>query len=171
MAALRHLRHEMFCRAYIKHDGNASEAYREVYNPPKPENARTYAAIIFRRSPKVRARIQELREIMARRADITIEKILTDYQRALDLAKAQEKPADIVNAATAQAKLVGLLKDRQEIGAPGDFDNMDSVADILAAVEREAGPETALKLAEVMGLDKNNEQDLIDLEPASNAQN
>ena len=40
---------------------------------------------------------------MAKRADITEDKILADYQDALDLAKAQEKADSIVNAATAQA--------------------------------------------------------------------
>jgi len=96
---------------------------------------------------------------MAKRADITEDKILTDYQAALDLAKTQRKPDSIVNAATAQAKLVGLLKDRIETKNVDNFENMDSISDILQAVSDQAGPEAALALAKALGVDnspKNN---------------
>ena len=91
---------------------------------------------------------------MAKRADITEDKILTDYQVALDLAKTQEKPDSVVNAATAQAKLVGLLRDRTEVGKPGDFEQLESVSEILEKVSQEAGPEAASALAAAMGIDK-----------------
>ena len=86
---------------------------------------------------------------MAKRADITEDKILTDYQVALELAKQQAKPDSIVNAATAQAKLVGLLRERVETG---DFDKMDNVSDILEAVAKEAGPEVASPLSNAFGI-------------------
>ena len=89
---------------------------------------------------------------MAKRADITEDKILTDYQVALELAKQQAKPDSIVNAATAQAKLVGLLRERVETGETGDFDKMDNVSDILEAVAKEAGPEVASALSKVFGI-------------------
>jgi hypothetical protein len=91
---------------------------------------------------------------MAKRADITEDKILTDYEEALKLAKAQAKPDSIVNAATAQAKLVGLLKDRIETKNADDFENMDSISDILQAVADQAGPEAAAALSKAFGLDK-----------------
>jgi hypothetical protein len=97
-------------------------------------------------------RISELRQAMAKRADITEEKILTDYQEALQLAKAQQKPDAIVNAATAQAKLVGLLKDRIETKYVDDFDSMESISEILQAVEKQAGAEAALALSQAFGL-------------------
>jgi hypothetical protein len=89
---------------------------------------------------------------MAKKADITVDKILTDYQEALNLAKAQAKPADIVNAASAQAKLVGLLRDRQEVGAPGSFDQAQSLEDIVAAAEAEGGQEVGDALRKAFGL-------------------
>ncbi len=92
---------------------------------------------------------------MARRADITEDKILTDYQIALELAKEQAKPDSIINAATAQAKLVGLLRDRSEVGKPGDFERLESVSEVLAKVSEEVGPEAALALSKAMGLAKN----------------
>ena len=91
---------------------------------------------------------------MAKRADITEDKILTDYQEALALAKEQQKPDSMVNAATAQAKLVGLLKDRIETKNVNDFENMESISDILEAVTAMIGPEAALALSKAFGLDK-----------------
>lgn len=89
---------------------------------------------------------------MAKRADITVDKILSDYEQALQLAKAQEKPNEIVNAATAQAKLVGLLRERVETGSPGDFAAMDNISDVLEAVAEQVGPEVALALSKAFGL-------------------
>ena len=91
---------------------------------------------------------------MAKRADITEDKILTDYQEALALAKKQQKPDSMVNAATAQAKLVGLLKDRIETKNVNDFENIESIDDILQKVADEVGTEAAAALSKAFGLDK-----------------
>ncbi len=95
---------------------------------------------------------------MIKRADITVDKILADYQLAIDMAKSQSKPTDLVNAATAQAKLVGLLKDRIEAGGPGDFDHMENISDVLEKVAQEIGPEAALALSNAFGLTNNQEE-------------
>lgn len=111
---------------------------------------------------------------MAKRSDITIEKILTDYQDALTLAKEQSRPADIVNAATAQAKLVGLLRDRVETGQPGEFDHLDSVSDIIEKVAAEVGSEAAKALMKVLGYSDQGTSEsgqLMTIEPASDAIN
>lgn len=89
---------------------------------------------------------------MAKRSDITIEKILTDYQNALVMAQADGKTGDMIAAATAQAKLVGLLIERKEVGAAGDFSNMESISEVLQAVADQAGPEAALALSKVFNL-------------------
>jgi hypothetical protein len=104
--------------------------------------------------PNIASRTVELRQAMAKRADITEDKILTDHQAALDLAKTQEKPDCIVNAATAQAKLVGLLRDRIETKNVNDFENMENIDDILQKVADEAGPEAAAALSKAFGLDE-----------------
>lgn len=89
---------------------------------------------------------------MARKSDITIEKILTDYQDALNMAKADSKPNEMISAAREQAKLVGLLVERKEVGNAGDFDTMDNISEILQAVAEKAGPEAALALSKVFNL-------------------
>ena len=111
---------------------------------------------------------------MAKRSDITIEKILTDYQDALNIAKSQDKASDIVAAATAQAKLVGLLRDRVETGQPGEFDHLDSISDIIEKVAEEVGPEAAQALMKVLGYSGQEITEtgpLMAAEPASDAIN
>ena len=92
-----------------------------------------------------------------RKGDITFEKILNDYQTALDMAKTDRKPAEITAAATAQAKLVGLLIERREQGNAGDFDQMENVSEILEAVKEQAGPEIALALSKAFGIAESQE--------------
>lgn len=89
---------------------------------------------------------------LQKKADITLEKILTDYQYALDLGKSQDKPEAIISAATSQAKLVGLLKDRI-VNEPSEIESMENISDILERVGQEAGAETALALAKAFGIE------------------
>lgn len=87
-----------------------------------------------------------------KRSDITVDKILTDYQEALDQARLRKDSAQIVNAAQAQAKLVGLLRERVETGNVGDFGDTTSIEGILEVVAKEAGEEQALMLAAMFGV-------------------
>ena len=150
--------HELFLREYIRNGSNAAQAYRTVYPNSAHSSGGPSAARLMARDD-LKARYEILLERHMRRNDITVEKILGDYQDAIDQAKRLEKPGDVVNAATAQAKLVGLLRERLETGNVGDFDNMADVSQVLEAVEKEAGPEAALALAKVFNIDKQPEQD------------
>lgn len=160
MAALKNIRHETFVREFIANGGNAAEAYRElskklpwkrtgINNP----NGYKVMASYLRARPDIQKREQELRDQMAKKSDITMEKVLTDIQEAMNLAKSQAKPNEIVNAAMSQAKLVGLLRDRVESGGVGDFDGMENISEILEKVAEEAGPEAALALSKAFGID------------------
>lgn len=165
--------HELFLREYIKNGGNGAAAYRVVYPHIKPNCDRASAGRLMARSD-IRNRYEILLERHMRRVDITIEKILGDYQDALDVAREQNKAGDMVNAATAQAKLVGLLRDRVEAGGVGDFENVADVSEILEIVQREAGPDAALALAKAFNINQPPEVDqsvLADAKPPSDAVN
>lgn len=88
-----------------------------------------------------------------KKGDVTIDATLTKYEAAYKMAELMSKPGEMISAATAQAKLVGLLRDRVETGNVGDFDGMESVAEILEKVAAERGPAVALELAKLMGLE------------------
>ena len=157
MAELKNMKYEHFCREYIRTGGNGTEAYRRVSErfPGKPLTNPKSAGIIacmLRKKPAIKRREQELRDAMAKKSDITIEKVLTDIETAMQIAKVQTKPNEIVNAAMAQAKLVGLLRDRVETGEVGDFEKAQSISEILEQVAEEAGPEAALVLSKALGI-------------------
>lgn len=157
MGQLRNLRHERAVRAYVRlyiegeTQGHIYKAYRTAYPHVTGQDCLYSAASRLFKRPEIQKRISEVTKRLITRMDITEERILTQYNEAYDIAKAQGKSADMVSASTAQAKLVGLLRDRIEAGAPGDFDKLENVSDVLAEVERQAGPEAALLLANAMG--------------------
>lgn len=152
---LKNPRHERFVKLYLiemANGGTATAAYRKVYKDSKGFNCAAVGAHNLLSKPKIKSRIKEMRMDIKRKADITFEKILTDYQEAMQMARAKGDPGNIIAAAREQAKLVGLLIDRKEVGSAGDFSNMESIADILSAVAEQAGPEAALALSKVFDL-------------------
>ena len=157
MARLKRLSHELFAREYVSNGGNSKEAYVKVwaFYPKKaailPESYKVIGHDIKKR-PEVKRRIEELRDRMAKRADITEDKILSNYEEAITMARAQAKPNDLTNAATAQAKLVGLLRDRVEINDTTDVAQMEDASEILTAVEAKEGRAAALSLAKHFGI-------------------
>lgn len=153
MSQLRNIRHERFIREVFKANGNATEAYRRVYPNVEPKNSARAAAARLLASDSIKRRFWEVHRDMVKRSDITVDKILTDYQRAMDKADALDKPGDVTNAATAQAKLVGLLIDRREIGNAGEYDSMTSVEAILQRVSETEGPEVARAMARAFGVE------------------
>lgn len=158
MGVLRNLKHEQVVRAYVRlhlegeTHGFQAKAYRKVYPHIKSPHVVWAASSRLFKRPDVQRRIKEVTKRLITRMDITEERILTQYQDAYDMAKAQGKSGDMINASTAQAKLVGLLRDRIEAGSPGDFDSMENISDILSALEQQAGPEAALALSNALGL-------------------
>ena len=81
---------------------------------------------------------------------ITVESLLSDLSEARALALATKQPGAAIQATTVAAKLVGLMVDRKESGAPGDFAGLQSTDEILAKVSEELGPALALALRAVL---------------------
>jgi hypothetical protein len=156
MGMLRNVRHEFFVREYVKTGGNGAEAYRRIAArfPNKrlrnPDAAKVIAHHI-RRRPEVQRRERELISLMVKKSDITIERVLSNLEDAFITAKNQAKPSEMTNATMAQAKVVGLLRDRVETGGVGEFDGTEDVSAILEKVAEERGPEAALLLAQAFG--------------------
>lgn len=181
MAKHPNIRYEKFAREYVLNGGNAADACRktrEFFGDRPLTNVGSARVIGFSmlRQPKVGQRIDELREKMAKKADITMDKVLTDLQEALTMARLHAKPSDMISASMAQAKLVGLLRDRVETGAVGDFDGIEDISEILEKVAKEEGPEAALALSKAFGLDQaetavEQPAELMDQSPPTDAVN
>lgn len=110
---------------------------------------------------------------ISKKHDITIEKVLRDFQEAIDMAKEQGNPANIIAGAKEQARLVGLLVERREVGSVGDFENLNSMSELLRAVEAEVGPEAASVLAKALNVAKETPETdaLLEAEAGSDAVN
>lgn len=143
--------YEIFAQELIK-TGNATRSYEKAFGPHKTRVSLRTSAANLRKRPIVAKRIKELQMKITRRSDISLEKVLNDYQQALEMAKDLKKPGDMVAAAREQARIVGLLVERQEIGRAGDFEKMENISEIIEAVKNDVGEEAAQKLIDVFDL-------------------
>lgn len=108
---------EAFARAYIE-TGNASEAYRRAYNAGNmKENSIWRKAKELMDNGKVTARIEQLREQLAEKNEITIERLtkmtLDAYALAMKDSVAQSSAA--VRAVEMLGKLHGLVTDKKHV--------------------------------------------------------
>ncbi len=146
---LKNQRHELFLREYIANGWNGKKAYEKAYRPVK--SAEVQASKLLAK-PAVRKRFNQMLKKIVKRAEITEERILGKYEEAFEMAQDQGKTADMISAATAQAKLVGMLRDRLEAGSPGDFDRLENPSDVLEALADRVGPEVAQKIGQALGI-------------------
>ena len=109
------IKQENFCLAYIE-TGNASEAYRRVYNTNKmkPETVNRSAKEMLD-NRKIAARIDELRKPAREAAGVTLEGHLKELAELRDLAKNEGKYGPAIQAEMARGKASGLYVERSQI--------------------------------------------------------
>jgi phage terminase small subunit len=156
MSALANLRHERFARAFIK-TNVAARAYLKAGYTANTRNALDASSSRLLGHAKVQSRIKELRRQMAARNRVTVDSLLQDLADDRALARDLGQPGAAIQATQLSAKLVGLLVDRKESGAPGDFAGMQSREEVLALVRAELGDETAALLAKALGKQEDSE--------------
>lgn len=103
---------ESFCKLYME-TGNASEAYRQSYTSAKLNpNALAVEACRMLDRPNISLRINELREVAAKRHAITVDDLLAELEEARQAALGAESPqsAAAVGATMGKAKLLGMDK-------------------------------------------------------------
>lgn len=145
------MRHEKLLTELFRCDFNQAEAYRRVYPTVKPDVARVCASKVLTLA-HVKRRLEERQKAMLKKADITVDRILNEYEDARALAIQQGKPEAMMAASEKKAKLVGLLIDRREQGNAGDFDSLQTPEEVIALLTEQAGPEAAEALAKALGL-------------------
>lgn len=146
MPALRNPRHERFARYVMKY-GVALHAFVKAgYRSNKPASLRSAASRLLA-SVNVQARIQELQAMALKRHEITVDTLLGDLEADRGLAHREGQGSAAVQATMAKARLLGLIVDRKETGKPGEFENMQTTADVLQAVRVEFGDAVADALA------------------------
>lgn len=89
------------------------EAYRRAYNASKMKSSTVdEKASLMMGKDKIRARVQELRDNIAKKAAITVESLLNELEEARQAALSAEtvQSSAAVSATMSKAKLLGLDK-------------------------------------------------------------
>lgn len=113
---------ELFCLAYVE-TGNASEAYRRSYNTANmADKTAQREGYNLLQNPLAQGRIEELRNKVMERHEITVDTLLAELEEARLLGKETGKASAMVTASMGKAKLLGLDKQIVELtgkdGAP-----------------------------------------------------
>jgi hypothetical protein len=140
MPALKSQRQERFCQL-LKQGVPAIKAYPMAgYNEHRSAPARLCG------NARIKQRLNELTRSLAVKTRVTVESITEELDAVRDRAMATEQLSAAKGAIETKAKLHGLLIDRKESGAPGDFQGDQTMEAVLARVEAELGAGIAVLL-------------------------
>jgi hypothetical protein len=145
MPALANARQERFCQL-VKQGIPPYRAYPAAGY--QPNNGAPYR---LAENVRVKRRLAELTKGLAMKTRVTVETLTAELDEARELAARVDQPSAMTAATIAKGKLHGLIVDRKESGAPGDFAGLQSAAEVLALVTTELGAETAALLAKALG--------------------
>lgn len=108
---------EAFCVQYVKL-GNASEAYRVVYDASnmKPDTVNRAAKQLLD-NPKIATRLSEIRGPAVVAAQLTLKEHLDDLRRLRNAAEQDLKWGAAITAEVARGKASGLYVERQEVSS------------------------------------------------------
>ena len=160
-------RDKHFIAEYMK-SGVASRAYALAGFTATTRGSLDSAASRKLRSVKIKAEINRRKRAMIKRADITLDKLLADLQEDRDLARRLEQPSAAIAATQLTAKLCGLLIERKESGAPGDFASAKTPQEVIDMLRAELGDDAAKALESLVNTAPD---DLVDAPAASEAIN
>ena len=123
---------EKFCRVFVE-TGNASEAYRQAYKSDrKSANSVAVDASRLLDKPNVLLRIDQLRQVHAKRHNVTVDSLVAELEQIKQIALAAETPqtSAAVSAVMGKAKLTGL--DKQVVEMTGVINVAISPEDVKA---------------------------------------
>lgn len=93
---------------------------------------------------ELKARIAELGAPAVRKTRVSIESLLNELETTINDARGDGQHSVVVNALTLSAKLVGLLRDRVEIGGVGAFDACESAEQVITQLLSDQSASEAL---------------------------
>jgi hypothetical protein len=131
MPPLDNPRWEHFAQELAK-GHRAQDAYVAAGYKANPGNATR-----LKLNEKIFARVKELLDRSAARAEVTVASLLNELEEARKLAAEINQPSAAVAATLGKAKVAGLIVERKEVGKPGDFEGMN-VDELRDYITREA---------------------------------
>jgi hypothetical protein len=144
MPALKNARAERFCQLVAQGIVPFKAFPMAGY---KPDNAHPYR---LAENGRVKQRLAELHKGLAMKTRVTVESISEQLDDDRAFAQRVDQAGPALNATIAKAKLHGLIVDRKESGAPGDFAAQNSETDIIALVRQELGEQAAALLVSAL---------------------
>jgi hypothetical protein len=110
-------------------------------------------SVRLRANESVAARILEIQQASATRAEITLEGILRELDEAISIAKQKGQPNALINAAALRSRLGGLLVEKAEIAVTTEQTEPQSTAEVLANVMEKVGERAARALADAFNVE------------------
>lgn len=137
---------EAFAQQIVK-GATAVAAYRLAYDCSGmvPSTIYSNASRLLANS-KVAALVTTAKARTISKSVLTTENIIEELEEARKMALRLEQPQAVVAASMAKAKVAGLVIDRKEIGAPGDFSRLQDteiermIAEQLQSLSIDAEP-------------------------------
>src|SRR5262249_17761666 len=120
MPILKNQKHERLAQM-LAQGKSATEAMAEVgYADPRNSTRLT-------KKEEIAARIDELKENAAERAEITTASLIAELDEALKIAIEDRNPNAVVAAVKEKGVLSGKRVERSEQGQPGEFDDIEKM--------------------------------------------
>jgi hypothetical protein len=152
MPPLRSPRRELFCQTVVKNlknGGNYTDAYRQAGYRGDQRTLEVGASRLMS-FDEVQMRIDELTRPAAKKARVSVESLLAELETTITDARAAKQHGTVVQALTLSAKLVGLLRDRLEVGGVGEFDQLETPEAVADAFLVDMEPAEALATLDVL---------------------
>jgi phage terminase small subunit len=154
MPALRNQKHELFVQGFIKgakKGVNARQAYLGAGYDCSDASADQSASRLLSKSVKVQQRMNEILQPATRKARVTVESLLDQLDETITAARTDGHHNAVVSALTLSAKLVGLLRERIEVGSAGEYAGAKTSEEIVEIfIAEHDGPAAALEAIDAM---------------------
>ncbi|MFY9957958.1 hypothetical protein [Bradyrhizobium sp.] len=153
MAPLKNQRRETFARKIIeaaKRGLPQTWAYEQSGYRTLPGHVSEVAASRLLSTVEVQQRIAELSEPATRRAKISVESLLAQLEATVTGATKAKQFGAVNGSLALIGKLTGLLRDQIEIGSVGQFDQCQTMPELVEALLANESPAQALQTLDTL---------------------
>ncbi|MCP3444194.1 terminase small subunit [Bradyrhizobium sp. CCGUVB14] len=141
MPALKNTKHEFFCHQIIeaaRFGRTQGQAYSRAGFKADGAAAEANASRLLRNA-NIQARLAELGAPAARRVRATVDTLADQLDEVFAGASGDRQWGAAGSAAALKAKLLGLMRDRLEVGTPGSFDDCKTPGEVVDRIIEDAG--------------------------------
>jgi hypothetical protein len=141
MPALKNAKHEAFCQLILqgaKNGWTQGECYQRAGYRASGHAAEVAASRVMK-NVDIRQRLNELAAPAVRKTRATVDTLADQFDAVFDGAMGNAQFGAAGSAAAAKAKLLGFMREKIEVGGPGEFDNCETKDDVISRMISLAG--------------------------------